>query len=79
VFFAYGSELSGGGWTDPDTGGTVSSAFDHRIAMALVAAGLASEGEVVVTDAQCADVSFPGFFSKLAACKADLSIVEASD
>jgi len=43
-----------------------------------VAAGLASEGEVVVTDAQCADVSFPGFFSKLAACKADLSIVEAS-
>jgi len=63
----------------PIQGGTVSSAFDHRIAMALVAAGLASEGEVVVTDAQCADVSFPGFFSKLAACKADLSIVEASD
>lgn len=62
----------------PIQGGTVSSAFDHRIAMALVAAGLASEGEVVVTDAQCADVSFPGFFSELAACGADLSLVEAS-
>jgi 3-phosphoshikimate 1-carboxyvinyltransferase len=39
-------------------GGIVSSSGDHRIAMALVAAGLAAEGEVVITDAQCADVSF---------------------
>lgn len=60
-------------------GGIVSSSGDHRIAMALVAAGLAAEGEVVITDAQCADVSFPGFFSKFAACGAGLLIEEAQD
>lgn len=63
----------------PIQGGIVSSSDDHRIAMALVAAGLASEGEVVITDAQCADVSFPGFFSKFAACGAGLFIEEAQD
>lgn len=63
----------------PIQGGIVSSSDDHRIAMALVAAGLASEGEVVITDAQCADVSFPGFFSKFAACGAGLLIEEAQD
>lgn len=56
--------------------GIVSSSDDHRIAMALVVAGLAAEGEIVVTDAQCADVSFPGFFSKLVECGADLFIQE---
>jgi 3-phosphoshikimate 1-carboxyvinyltransferase len=60
-------------------GGIVSSSGDHRFAMALVAAGLAAEGEVVITDAQCADVSFPGFFSKFAACGAGLLIEEAQD
>lgn len=63
----------------PIQGGIVSSSDDHRIAMALVAAGLASEGEVVITDAQCADVSFPGFFSKFAACGAGLFIEEVQD
>ncbi len=63
----------------PIQGGIVSSSDDHRIAMALVAAGLASEGEVVITDAQCADVSFPGFFSKFAACGAGLLIEEVQD
>jgi len=35
---------------------------DHRVAMALAVAGLAAEGETVVEDSQCVDVSFPGFY-----------------
>lgn len=43
----------------------VSSKKDHRIAMALAVAGLASEGVVTVEDAECADVSFPGFYQQM--------------
>lgn len=39
---------------------------DHRIAMAFAVAGLAADGETVVADAECADVSFPGFWQILA-------------
>ena len=38
---------------------------DHRIAMAFAVAGLAAEGETRIHDAECADVSFPGFFETL--------------
>jgi 3-phosphoshikimate 1-carboxyvinyltransferase len=38
---------------------------DHRIAMAFAVAGLAAEGNTVIDDANCAGVSFPGFFSEL--------------
>ena len=53
----------------PIQGGTVSSAFDHRIAIALVAAGLASEGEVVVTDAHVPMFHFRAFQSLLLAVR----------
>lgn len=46
-------------------GGTVNSAGDHRIAMLGGIAGLVSRRGVTVTDAGCADVSFPGFFDVL--------------
>lgn len=61
----------------PIHGGTVSSSGDHRIAMALVCAGLAATGEVNVLGAECVDVSFPGFFSKFAALGASLTSMEA--
>ncbi|MEA4859486.1 MAG: 3-phosphoshikimate 1-carboxyvinyltransferase [Sphaerochaeta sp.] len=57
-------------------GGEVSSSHDHRIAMALVCAGLAAQEQVVVTEAECAAVSFPNFFEKLMACGADLKLIE---
>ncbi len=63
----------------PIRGGTVSSSYDHRIAMALVAAGMASDEQVIVTEAQCADVSFPGFFKKFAECGADVEGREVQD
>jgi len=44
-------------------GGDVDSHDDHRIAMALAVAGLAIPGDgVIVHDAQCCAVSFPGFY-----------------
>jgi 3-phosphoshikimate 1-carboxyvinyltransferase len=46
-------------------GGTTTSARDHRMAMAIAVAGLAAEGDVVIDDADAADVSFPGFADAL--------------
>jgi 3-phosphoshikimate 1-carboxyvinyltransferase len=38
---------------------------DHRIAMAFAVAGLAAQGETRIHEAECADVSFPGFWDAL--------------
>jgi 3-phosphoshikimate 1-carboxyvinyltransferase len=38
---------------------------DHRMAMAFAVAGLGAEGETVIRDADCAGVSYPGFFTDL--------------
>ena len=38
---------------------------DHRIAMAFAVAALAAEGETRIHEAECADVSFPGFWDAL--------------
>ncbi len=38
---------------------------DHRIAMAFAVAGLLAEGETEIVGADCAEVSFPGFFEIL--------------
>jgi 3-phosphoshikimate 1-carboxyvinyltransferase len=40
---------------------------DHRIAMAFSIAALRAEGETEIRDAECASVSFPSFYSQLAA------------
>jgi 3-phosphoshikimate 1-carboxyvinyltransferase len=48
-------------------GGSVDAGGDHRIAMAFAVAGLAAEGGVEIAGAECVDVSFPGFFARLAA------------
>jgi 3-phosphoshikimate 1-carboxyvinyltransferase len=46
-------------------GTAVSSGGDHRMAMALVVAGLAAEGPTVVEDTACIATSFPGFAAAL--------------
>ncbi len=60
---ADGLSLAGGArlrGSDIDTQG------DHRIAMAFAVAGLVAEGETRIHDAECADVSYPGFFHSMA-------------
>lgn len=47
-------------------GATIDSFGDHRIAMAFGVAGLLANSETEITGAECADVSFPGFFETLA-------------
>jgi 3-phosphoshikimate 1-carboxyvinyltransferase len=46
-------------------GGKVRSYGDHRVAMALSVAGLASQGGIEIDDADCVDISFPSFFELL--------------
>lgn len=64
------SPLNADGTLNPDFclhGATVESFDDHRIAMSLACMGLGlKEGEqIIVKDAECCSVSFPGFFDKM--------------
>jgi 3-phosphoshikimate 1-carboxyvinyltransferase len=43
-------------------GAVIKTYGDHRIAMAFAVAGLVAEGETLIEGAECAGVSFPGFF-----------------
>ncbi|HYK92091.1 MAG TPA: 3-phosphoshikimate 1-carboxyvinyltransferase [Acidobacteriota bacterium] len=43
-------------------GADVDTRADHRIAMAFAVAGLVATGETRINQAECADVSFPGFW-----------------
>lgn len=47
-------------------GGVVDAHGDHRVFMALVVAGLAAEGETLVSGEESVDVSYPGFLDDLA-------------
>lgn len=47
------------------TGGLVDSHGDHRIAMSLAIAGLAASGQVSIRNADCAAISYPGFWQAL--------------
>ncbi|MEZ3434049.1 MAG: 3-phosphoshikimate 1-carboxyvinyltransferase [Lachnospiraceae bacterium] len=49
----------------PLRGAEIQSFLDHRIAMSFAVAGLAADGETHITDSQCVDVSYPGFFKTL--------------
>lgn len=53
-------------------GGTVESYDDHRVAMSLAVMGLALETPVVVHNAECCAVSFPGFFDAMNGLGADI-------
>ena len=50
----------------PVRGGWADSRGDHRIAMALAAAGLASAAGVGIVEPECVSKSYPGFFEDLA-------------
>jgi len=46
-------------------GADIITRSDHRIAMAFAVAALAAEGETRIHNPECADVSFPGFWTAL--------------
>ncbi|MBN2092385.1 3-phosphoshikimate 1-carboxyvinyltransferase [candidate division KSB1 bacterium] len=46
-------------------GAVINSYHDHRIAMAFTIAGLVAEGETIIQNADCVDISYPGFFMQL--------------
>jgi 3-phosphoshikimate 1-carboxyvinyltransferase len=48
-------------------GARVESRGDHRVAMALAVAGLFAEGSTEVEDAECVEISYPGFWDQLEA------------
>ena len=46
-------------------GAKIDPGGDHRMAMAFSVAGLVSEGTTVITDEQCVNISYPGFYEDL--------------
>jgi 3-phosphoshikimate 1-carboxyvinyltransferase len=48
-------------------GARVRSHGDHRVAMALAIAGLLAHGETEVEEAECVEISYPGFWAQLEA------------
>lgn len=50
------------------TQGIIESFHDHRLAMAASIIALNARGKSVVKDAECIDISFPGFFQELEDC-----------
>ena len=48
-------------------GASINCSMDHRIAMTFAIAGLNADGETIITDSDCVDVSYPGFFAQLKA------------
>ncbi len=46
-------------------GAEIDSFRDHRIAMAFAVAGLIAKGETKIQNAECVEISFPGFFEIL--------------
>jgi 3-phosphoshikimate 1-carboxyvinyltransferase len=49
----------------PLEGARVHSHRDHRIAMALAVAGLLADGTTEIEDADCVEISYPGFFDQV--------------
>jgi 3-phosphoshikimate 1-carboxyvinyltransferase len=56
------------------SGGSASSAGDHRIGMALAVAALTATGPSVIDGIEAATVSFPGFVETLVALGADVEV-----
>jgi 3-phosphoshikimate 1-carboxyvinyltransferase len=57
-----GLEIIGG---NPLHGARLDSFGDHRIAMAFAIAGLFAEGETTITNTDCVNTSYPGFYNTL--------------
>ena len=50
-------------------GAKINSCLDHRIAMAFAIAALSADGDTIIHDSQCVDVSYPEFFEILDGCR----------
>ncbi len=59
----------------PLRGGVVRSWGDHRMAMALIIAGLVAQGQTVVEDTECIATSYPEFLTTLNALAGELCAV----
>ena len=46
-------------------GASINCKYDHRIAMTFSIAGINAEGETVIEDSECVDVSYPTFYEQL--------------
>ena len=46
----------------PLHGAVIESRLDHRVAMSFAVAALIADGETTVKDAECVDISYPGFY-----------------
>ena len=57
-----GMMIQGG---SPLHGAVLESHLDHRIAMSFAVAGIATEGETEILQADCVDISYPGFYRDL--------------
>ncbi len=49
----------------PLHGASIHCHMDHRIAMSFAIAALAAEGETVIQDSECVNISYPGFYEEL--------------
>jgi 3-phosphoshikimate 1-carboxyvinyltransferase len=49
----------------PLKGASIESFNDHRIAMAFAVAGLLADGQTVIQNSECVEISYPGFFDTL--------------
>ncbi|NTU83876.1 MAG: 3-phosphoshikimate 1-carboxyvinyltransferase [Chloroflexales bacterium] len=60
-------------------GGSVDGYYDHRMVMSLSVAGLASEGELVISDAQMIEKSFGQYVTQMKAAGAQFELVGGAD
>jgi len=60
-------------------GTVVDSHDDHRVAMALTIAGMFADGVTYVKDAECASVSFPGFYEAMNRMGAEIALLDEID
>ncbi|MBI3753669.1 MAG: 3-phosphoshikimate 1-carboxyvinyltransferase [Deltaproteobacteria bacterium] len=67
--FDDGMDILGGRPKPPPQGAIFNSHGDHRVAMSMLVAGLATDKAVQVFDTDCIDTSFPGFMELLEGVK----------
>ncbi|MFL5309089.1 MAG: 3-phosphoshikimate 1-carboxyvinyltransferase [Myxococcales bacterium] len=70
-----GLRITGAGGGRPLRGAEIDSAHDHRIALAFTVAALAADSPSVISGAEWADVSFPGFFDLLRSLGAEVELM----
>jgi len=70
-----GLRIAGAGGGRPLHGTEIDSAHDHRIALAFTVAALAADSPTVISGAEWADVSFPGFFELLRSLGAEVELL----